>query len=70
MTIIYRLGNQLMADEFHAKQAGPSGRDAATVAANQLGPLCRCLPCCCRPGRGHNHPDFEALYERLMGRLE
>lgn len=21
--------------------------------------LCRCLKCCCRPGEGHHHPDYD-----------
>jgi len=24
-----------------------------------VGGICRCVACCCPPGQGHNHPDFE-----------
>jgi hypothetical protein len=26
--------------------------------ALKVGPLCRCLVCCCKPGTGHKHPDW------------
>jgi hypothetical protein len=24
----------------------------------KVGPLCRCITCCCKPGQGHKHPDW------------
>jgi hypothetical protein len=29
----------------------------------QVGGVCRCVRCCCKPGQGHNHPAW-ALYEQ------
>ena len=26
---------------------------------SEIGALCRCLSCCCRPGLGHRHPGFD-----------
>lgn len=31
--------------------------------------LCRCLPCCCKPGEGHNDPRWIA-YEQALDELE
>ena len=33
-----------------------------------VGPVCRCLPCCCRDGQGHKHADWIAWEERQRGR--
>jgi hypothetical protein len=26
----------------------------------EVGGICRCVTCCCKPGRGHNHPAWRA----------
>jgi hypothetical protein len=33
-----------------------------------VGPMCRCMSCCCRDGQGHKHPDWIAWEERQRGR--
>jgi hypothetical protein len=30
--------------------------------------VCKCLACCCPPGRGHNHPRFEEWYDEQLRR--
>lgn len=27
-----------------------------------VGATCRCLPCCCKTGQGHNHPRYEEMW--------
>lgn len=44
----------------------PSCREHGVPAT--VGALCRCMRCCCEPGQGHNHPDFEwwVLYQNSV----
>lgn len=34
-----------------------------------VGPMCRCLKCCCKPGQGHKHPDWIAWEKRFRAAL-
>jgi hypothetical protein len=36
----------------------PAPRSALEELELKVGPLCRCLTCCCKPGQGHRHPDW------------
>lgn len=44
------------------REEPPMQRTDRGGLAQLVGPMCRCFPCCCPPGRGHNDPrwiDFE-----------
>jgi hypothetical protein len=30
-----------------------------------VGLVCRCLRCCCPPGRGHNHPRYNEMWHAM-----
>lgn len=33
--------------------------------AEEVGLVCRCMRCCCPPGRGHNHPRYDEYLATL-----
>jgi hypothetical protein len=63
------LGGDAAVNDLHDAIAAAQARATLT---KRIGGLCRCLPCCCKDGEGHNHPAWK-LYEaeeRAHGRYQ